>query len=304
MSCNRRDTGSRARCAPEAGLCLKCSRHVGFCFGVQRAIMMAREEAKRRGGAVRTLGPIIHNPLVIAELRRDGIRAIRRCDRLKPGEVIIIRSHGIPRPVEERMRARGLKVIDATCPFVKKAQNLVARLAREGCGSILIVGEPHHPEVEGLVSYGPPGRVHVVQADGDLRALKLSGKVGVVAQTTQSPAAFRRILARLRRRKDIDLLVCDTICRETNRRQADAVRLARRTDAILVVGGKNSANTARLLLRCRAVNPRAYHIEQADELTPAMLRGVRTLGLVSGASTPVTIVEEVARKAGGTCRRT
>jgi 4-hydroxy-3-methylbut-2-enyl diphosphate reductase len=297
MNNRRRSDPPRPATAP----CLKCSKYVGFCFGVQRAIKLAREAADRHGTAIRTLGPIIHNPQVIAELRREGIRAVTRFTSLKPGEVLIIRSHGIPLPIERRMRARGLQVIDATCPFVKKAQNLVAQLVREGCGSILIVGEPHHPEVEGLISYGPPGQVHVVQSVADLKPLKLAGQVGLVAQTTQSPAAFRRILARLRRRKSITLRVHDTICRETNRRQADALRLARQCDAILIVGGKNSANTARLHLRCRAVNPRAFHIEQADELTPEMLRGVKTLGLVSGASTPVSIVKEIARKAGAAC---
>ncbi|NLF86569.1 MAG: 4-hydroxy-3-methylbut-2-enyl diphosphate reductase [Lentisphaerae bacterium] len=297
MSNRRRSDPPRQATAP----CLKCSKYVGFCFGVQRAIKLAREAAGRHSAAIRTLGPIIHNPQVIAELRREGIRAVNRFTNLKPGEVLIIRSHGIPRPVEDRMHARGLLVIDATCPFVKKAQNLVGQLAREGCGSILIVGEPHHPEVEGLISYGPPGQVHVVQSVGDLKPLKLAGQVGLVAQTTQSPAACRRILASLRRRKGITVRVHDTICRETNRRQADAVRLARQSDAILVVGGKNSANTARLHSRCQAVNPRAYHIEQADELTPEMLRGVGTLGLVSGASTPASIVREIARKAEVLC---
>ena len=293
MSNRRRSDPQREATA----LCLKCSRYVGFCFGVQRAIKLAREAAGRHGRPIRTLGPIIHNPQVIAELRREGVRAVRRFSHLKPGEVLIIRSHGIPRSVEKRMRARGLQVIDATCPFVKKAQNLVAQLVQEGCASILIVGEPHHPEVEGIVSYGPPGQVHVVQSVGDLKLLKLAGRVGLVAQTTQSPAAFRRVLASLRRRRGITLRVHDTICRETNRRQADALRLARRCDAILIVGGKNSANTARLHLRCRAVNSRAFHIEQADELTAEMLQGVKTLGLVSGASTPVSIVKEIVRKA-------
>lgn len=293
MSNRRRSDPQREATA----LCLKCSRYVGFCFGVQRAIKLAREAAGRHGRPIRTLGPIIHNPQVIAELRREGVRAVRRFNHLKPGEVLIIRSHGIPRSVEKRMHARGLQVIDATCPFVKKAQNLVAQLVQEGCASILIVGEPHHPEVEGIVSYGPPGQVHVVQSVADLPPLKLAGQVGLVAQTTQSPTAFRRVLASLRRRKGITLRVHDTICRETNRRQADALRLARQCDAILIVGGKNSANTARLHLRCRAVNSRAFHIEQADELTPEMLRGVKTLGLVSGASTPVSIVKEIVRKA-------
>ena len=293
MSNRRRSDPQREATTP----CLKCSRYVGFCFGVQRAIKLAREAAGRHGRPIRTLGPIIHNPQVIAELRREGVRAVRRFNHLKPGEVLIIRSHGIPRSVEKRMHARGLQVIDATCPFVKKAQNLVAQLVQEGCASILIVGEPHHPEVEGIVSYGPPGQVHVVQSVGDLKLLKLAGRVGLVAQTTQSPTAFRRVLASLRRRKGITLRVHDTICRETNRRQADALRLARRCDAILIVGGKNSANTARLHLRCAAVNSRAFHIEQADELTAEMLQGVKTLGLVSGASTPVSIVKEIVRKA-------
>ena len=106
---------------PATATCLKCSKYVGFCFGVQRAIKLAREAADRHGTAIRTLGPIIHNPQVIAELRREGIRAVTRFTSLKPGEVLIIRSHGIPLPIERRMRARGLQVIDATCPFVKKA---------------------------------------------------------------------------------------------------------------------------------------------------------------------------------------
>ena len=283
--------------------CLKCSKYIGFCFGVQRAIEMAREAVAGHGAPIRTLGPLIHNPQVVAQLRREGIRDVKRFTHLKPGAVLVIRSHGVPCAVEQRMRARGLKVIDATCPFVKKAQNLIASLARDGCDTILVVGEPQHPEVEGLVSYGTPVRVHVVRSVEELKALKLAGRVGVVAQTTQSPACFRKIIASLKRRQDIQLTVHDTICRETNRRQRDALRLARQCDAILVIGGKNSANTARLHQRCLAINPRSFHIEQADELTREMLRGAATVGLVSGASTPVSIIAEIARIAAAPAGR-
>ena len=202
----------------------KCA---GACYGVQRALNMALDTVSKGSRAV-TLGPLIHNPQVVAQLAERGIRAVESPEQAVDGSVII-RSHGVTPQVRREIEARGLPVIDATCPHVARAQKAAAKLARE-CGRVVVVGEAGHPEVEGLVAYAREagGEVLVAGRAADVPA-GLSGKVGVVVQTTQTREAFEEVLAALRDR-GVECVVKDTVCLATRERQESAADLAREVD--------------------------------------------------------------------------
>lgn len=264
----------------------------GFCFGVRRAIELAREAAAREGGAY-SLGPIIHNPQEVARLTRSGLRVVESLEEVPRGAALVIRSHGASPKVFAEARRRGLLIIDATCPLVGRAQQRARQLAQEGY-RVVIVGEAHHPEVQGILEHACGA---VVLEDGsDLEPLRSARRLGVVAQTTQSPENYRRVLVRLLGLEFDELRVYNTICRATLHRQEAARELARRADLMLVVGGRNSANTRRLAELCRAEGVSVRHIETADELEADWFRGVGLVGVTAGASTPDWIIEGVIER--------
>lgn len=258
----------------------KCA---GACYGVQRALNMALDTVSEGACAV-TLGPLIHNPQVVAQLAERGIRAVENPDQAVEGSVII-RSHGVTPQVRREIEARGLPVVDATCPHVARAQKAAAKLARE-CGHVVVVGEAGHPEVEGLVAYAREagGEVLVAGRETDVPA-GLSGKVGVVVQTTQTREAFEEVLAALRDR-GVECVVKDTVCLATRERQESAAALAREVDAMIVIGGRNSSNTTRLAEICSSVCGNTHHIERASELDPVWFDRCTEVGITAGASTP------------------
>lgn len=258
----------------------KCA---GACYGVQRALNMALDTASEGSRAV-TLGPLIHNPQVVAQLAERGIRAVENPNQAVEGSVII-RSHGVTPQVRREIEARGLPVVDATCPHVARAQKAAAKLARE-CGHVVVVGEAGHPEVEGLVAYAREagGEVLVAGREVDVPA-GLSGKVGVVVQTTQTREAFEEVLAALRDR-GVECVVKDTVCLATRERQESAADLAREVDAMIVIGGRNSSNTTRLAEICSSVCGNTHHIERASELDPVWFDKCTEVGITAGASTP------------------
>ncbi len=258
----------------------KCA---GACYGVQRALNMALDTVSKGSRAV-TLGPLIHNPQVVAQLAERGIRAVESPEQAVEGSVII-RSHGVTPQVRREIEARGLPVVDATCPHVARAQKAAAKLARE-CGHVVVVGEAGHPEVEGLVAYAREagGEVLVAGRETDVPA-GLSGKVGVVVQTTQTREAFEEVLAALRDR-GVECVVKDTVCLATRERQESAADLAREVDAMIVIGGRNSSNTTRLAEICSSVCGNTHHIERASELDPAWFDQCTEVGITAGASTP------------------
>lgn len=258
----------------------KCA---GACYGVQRALNMALDTVSEGSRAV-TLGPLIHNPQVVAQLAERGIRAVESPEQAVEGSVII-RSHGVTPQVRREIEARGLPVVDATCPHVARAQKAAAKLARE-CGHVVVVGEAGHPEVEGLVAYAREagGEVLVAGRAADVPA-SLSGKVGVVVQTTQTREAFEEVLAALRDR-GVECVVKDTVCLATRERQESAADLAREVDAMIVIGGRNSSNTTRLAEICSSVCGNTHHIERASELDPVWFDRCTEVGITAGASTP------------------
>jgi 4-hydroxy-3-methylbut-2-enyl diphosphate reductase len=273
------------------------ARHAGVCYGVERALKLANEAADS-GRTVRTLGPLIHNPQAVEALHARGIE-VAACLADAEDGTLVIRTHGVRPEIIGAARDKGLDVVDATCPFVSAAHQCAARLASDGY-FVVIVGEPDHPEVEGILGYAGLESV-VVEELGDIPA-KLPRRVGVVVQTTQSMTRLTEVVTSLLPRVS-ELKVCNTICDATDKRQESAQELAGSVDVVIVVGGHNSGNTTRLAEISRNVNPRTYHVETAEELDPAWFSGAETVGVTAGASTPDAqmrgVVEAIERLGSG-----
>ena len=266
--------------------------YAGACYGVQRALDLALK-AVEDGGRAYTLGPLIHNPQVVAQLAERGVRAVDGVEDVAGAGTVVIRSHGVTPAVKRSVAACGLPLVDATCPHVARAQRAAADLAEQGRHGV-VVGEAGHPEVEGLVACareaGAP--VSVVAGPDDLPDT-LDGPVGVVVQTTQTREVLDAVVAALEQR-GVQLLVKNTICFATRQRQEAAAALADEVDAIVVIGGRNSSNTSRLADICAAACPRTHHIESPDEIDPAWLAGCGAVGVTAGASTPEGQIDAVA----------
>jgi 4-hydroxy-3-methylbut-2-enyl diphosphate reductase len=267
------------------------AKQAGFCFGVKRATQLAFQSAGKDQKTY-TLGPIIHSPQVVGKLESLGIRVLDSLEGLESG-TIIIRSHGVEQKEINEAQRKNLDIVDATCPFVKKAQDHVKDLSEEGYG-VVVVGDADHPEVQGIVSYGGD-KVFVVASGEDVKKLPKMKKVGVVAQTTQSFENLKNVVCECLLRGG-ELRVFNTICDATAVRQDEAKTLAGQVDCMLVIGGYNSANTHRLLEVCAELQPQTYHIETADEIDPVWLEGAERVGVTAGASTPKWIIDEVMNK--------
>lgn len=268
------------------------AKSAGFCFGVKRATQMAFD-ASTEYEHICSLGPIIHSPQVVERLAEKGVEVVEQVEAIPQGAVII-RSHGV---TAEEMRAildRDLTVVDATCPFVKKAQEYAARLAAEGY-AVVIVGEAEHPEVQGIVSYADGGKARVVANAAEAGELPRMGRVGIVAQTTQSFENLRQV-ADICLEKCQELHVFNTICDATTVRQNEAREIARQVDVMLVIGGFNSANTSRLAQICREILPSTHHIETAEEVERGWFSGASRIGITAGASTPRWLIDEVVSR--------
>lgn len=264
----------------------------GACFGVERALRLAHEASAAKPSPVRTLGPIIHNPRVVDDLAREGVVSVGDPEVMDHG-TLIIRAHGVPPKTMERARAAGLDVVDATCPFVLRAQRAAASLAEDGY-QVIVVGEPDHPEVAGILGAAGEGAV-AVTGPGELTGLELARKVGVVAQTTQTEAALAAVVSALCPRVS-ELMVHNTICTATSQRQESARELASRSDLMIVIGGRSSGNTRRLFEICSAACPNSHHIEAASEIDPAWVEGCSAIGVTAGASTPSSHIDEVTAR--------
>lgn len=265
------------------------AQKAGACYGVSRALEIVEHAASRAEGSVYTLGPLIHNPQVIASLEDRGVVAVDEPCDATPGSALVMRAHGVTPEVERRAIDAGLEVIDATCPYVKKVHKAVERLEREGF-SVVVVGEVGHPEVEGTCGHGHD--VVVVGTVREAEALAFRRRIGVVVQTTLSRSVLREVVSALIGHCE-ELRVVDTICEATRERQQAAADLARTVDVMVVVGGRSSANTRHLYDVCRAVLGATYHIEGADELEAVWFEGAQRVGVTAGASTPASHIESV-----------
>ncbi len=260
---------------------VEVARYAGVCYGVERALKLA-EEAAGSGRPVHTLGPLIHNPQAVQALRERGVEVAACLEEADDG-TLVIRSHGVDPRIIAEARDKGLDVVDATCPHVSKAHEAAEAFRRDGY-AVVIVGEAEHPEVEGILAHAG-GEAVVVESAADLPERLPSRRVGVVVQTTQTLSRLDEVVAALLPRIS-ELRVANTICSATAKRQQSAEELARSVDAMVVVGGRNSGNTKRLVEICRAVNPRVHHVETAEELEGGWFEGAGSVGVTAGASTP------------------
>ena len=273
---------------------VKVAKTAGFCFGVKRAVEQVYEQIEQAAGQVYTYGPIIHNETVVRDLEEKGVRVLnteKELEELTEGTVII-RSHGVGRRVYELLEGRGINVVDATCPFVKKIHRIVSEQQEEG-RRVIIIGNASHPEVEGIRGWGAEDTL-VVEDASEIENLPVSKeeKLCIVAQTTFNYKKFQDLVEKFVK-KGYDILVLNTICNATQERQVEARRIASEVDAMIVIGGKSSSNTQKLYEICQKECKNTYFIQTLGDLNPECVNSVRSVGITAGASTPNQIIEEV-----------
>ncbi len=273
------------------------AEHAGACFGVERALRMTEEVASRATGPVHTLGPLIHNPRVVDALGEQGVSVVEGLEDVEPDATLLLRTHGVPPQVEERAKATGATVIDATCPFVKRVHKMAERLSDEGY-QVIVIGEAGHPEVEGTC--GHVADALVVGSAGDLDHAQLHKRVGLVVQTTLSRSVVREVVAALVGRCE-EIRLVDTICEATRDRQLAAAELAMKSDVMVIVGGKNSANTCHLAQVCLEHCPRTYHVEHECELEARWFEDAGSVGITAGASTPAAHIRSAQARIEELC---
>jgi 4-hydroxy-3-methylbut-2-enyl diphosphate reductase len=271
---------------------VRIAKTAGYCWGVRRTVDRAMEVAEGARQGVVTLGPIIHNPQAVERMRQRGIGTVDSVAQVERGTTVVVRTHGAVRSELAAAKERGLEVVDGTCPYVKYPQAMAQRLSKEGY-HVVIVGDAQHAEVKGVVSYAE-GPCTVVKPGSPIPEFE-ARKVAVIAQTTCIGSEFERVVGALALRHR-EVRAVNTICSDTDERQADARQLAAEVDAVVVVGGKNSANTRHLAEICRGIQPRTWHVETEAELEPAWFEGCRVVGLSAGASTPDWVIEGVAER--------
>ncbi|NLY75011.1 MAG: 4-hydroxy-3-methylbut-2-enyl diphosphate reductase [Firmicutes bacterium] len=268
------------------------AKTAGYCFGVRRAMEMVEKALAEGDRRLFAFGPLIHNPRVVNELEERGLRTVDSLAQV-PGGKVVIRSHGVGPRIYREARERNLEIVDATCPFVKNVQQLAVFLAEEGY-QVIIIGEPEHAEVKGVLD-SVAGKALVLDKIEDLDPERILPKVGVISQTTQDLVNFQRLISAL-----IPLVkeirIYNTICLATSERQQEAAELSRKVDLMLVVGGKNSANTSRLTEISRMNGTRTYQLESAAEIDAAWFEKVEKVGVTAGASTPDQQIEEIIQK--------
>lgn len=268
------------------------ARENGFCFGVKKAVELT-EAAAESGRPVYNLGQVVHNPKISERLAARGVKIIKDPAEASEG-LVVIRAHGVPPAVRASIEEHGLECIDATCSLVLRAQRFTKQLADEGY-RVIILGTPEHPEVIGLVGFAGPDHV-VVETKDEWEKLPKMKKAGVVSQSTQPPWAFKELVAHVAEISQ-ELKVFNTVCPVTIKRQNATTELAGESDVIVVVGGKNSANTRELVNLARMQGKTAYHIEHSEELERSWLQGKDRVGLIGGCSTPMETLLEVKERA-------
>ncbi len=263
----------------------------GFCFGVEDAIEIAEMAVDSRGqGKVVALGPVIHNKQVVSRLEEAGLDQSGDLETIDPSRAMLIRSHGAGPETFERAKARGLDVVDATCVLVKRAQNVVKQLHERGY-HVVMIGDPNHPEVKGVIGYAP--NVTVIDEDTDLDiALPYRERLGIVAQTTHSPAHVAKMIEKILLRPFREVKIVNTLCLEVTRRQEAAISLAKDVEVMFVLGGLHSANTREMARMCRESGCDTHHIETWEQFDPSMVKSKALAGVTAGASTPEWVIND------------
>lgn len=270
------------------------AKSAGFCFGVQRAVDSVYKELEENSGKIYTFGPIIHNEQVVEDLNKKGIEVIDTVEQLKEIKegTVVIRSHGVAKEIYDILEQQKLKIVDATCPFVKKIHNIVLDESNNG-KTIIIIGNDNHPEVEGIKGW-VNGEVIVINKEEQIEKLSLpeQTKACIVSQTTFNHNKFK-YLVEIIRKKGYDITVVNTICNATHVRQVEARKISSKVDGMIVVGGKNSSNTQKLYDICRNECENTFYVQTVKDLNLHELKSLKSIGITAGASTPKNIIEEV-----------
>lgn len=266
------------------------AKTAGFCMGVKRAMQMALQTAKLMPGKVYTCGPLIHNPQAVEYLRENGVESLENWRIVESG-TLIIRAHGMPAGEIEEMKKLGIGIVDATCPHVVTSQKQIKKYSNDGY-KIIIIGDRDHPEMLSLQSFARPEQCQVISSLAEVSRLDLSGKVMAIAQTTFNAEQFNEITSLIKTR-NAEAVVCNSICQATSERQQEIMKLAAQVEAVVVVGGKASANTRRLAEIAGAYCNRTYHVETAAELEKINFRNIARVAVTAGASTPDFITDQV-----------
>jgi 4-hydroxy-3-methylbut-2-enyl diphosphate reductase len=265
----------------------------GFCPGVRNAISTAEKLLKEASDTecVCSLGPVIHNRDEVNRLEQAGLTVVDSVDEIQGGSVLI-RSHGAAPNQFDKIKARGARIVDATCVLVKRLQEIARQLEGDGL-QVIIIGEENHPEVQAVV--GGLKQAIVIATQEDLAKIPDGARLGIVSQTTQSPEQFSAMLGAIALRNFRELRVINTLCKESRKRQEAAVELCQTVDIMFVLGGLHSANTARLAEMCRKFNTRTYHLQSCKDLDISLLAHAATVGVTAGASTPDWIIDEFVK---------
>ena len=274
---------------------VRLAKTAGFCFGVKRAVDTVYQQVKEcQNERIYTYGPIIHNEEVVKDLRSKGVEVIETEDELRrlTSGVVIIRSHGVAKKVYDILEKRGVKCVDATCPFVKKIHRIVEKESAEG-KYIIIIGDEKHPEVQGIMGWAN-GKVSVIKTEEEAKDYFApeNAEICIVAQTTFNYNKFK-YLVEIISKKSYNISVLNTICSATKERQTEAESIAKEVDAMIVIGDKHSSNTQKLFEICHSACANTYYIQTLDDLDLNQLQSVQTVGITAGASTPNNIIEEV-----------
>lgn len=272
------------------------AKTAGFCFGVKRAVEKVYDQIATGKKPIYTYGPIIHNEEVVQDLEEKGVQVINskeELEALKEG-VVVIRSHGVGREIYELLERQGLELVDATCPFVKKIHKIV----REQCEAgrrVIIVGNEHHPEVEGIKGWGNEYTLAVESLEEfENMALRPDEKLCIVAQTTFNYNKFQE-LVEIIKKKGYDISVLDTICNATEERQTEARKIAAESDLMIVIGDKHSSNTQKLYEISKKECANTYYIQTSKDMDYHQIQSINNVGITAGASTPNNIIEEVSK---------
>lgn len=272
---------------------VELAKSAGFCFGVEKAVNTVYEEAKKENEIVYTLGPIIHNEEVVKDMKKRGVEAVKMDDlALLPKGTVIIRSHGVSREVYNFVKQSGHRVVDATCPFVKKIHAIVSVQSGKG-KTVVIIGNPNHPEVMGIKGWGDENTYAVENVEQFINLdLKKDEEIIIVAQTTFNHKKFQEIIDKISL-LGYDVRCFNTICNATQERQAEAKKIASNVDAMIVIGDKKSSNTGKLVEICQEECKNTVFIQTLEDLNYDALLSVDSVGITAGASTPKHIIEEV-----------
>ena len=272
---------------------VELAKSAGFCFGVEKAVNTVYEEAKKGNEIVYTLGPIIHNEEVVKDMKKRGVEAVKMDDLASlPKGTVIIRSHGVSRDVYNFVKQSGHRVVDATCPFVKKIHAIVSVQSGKG-KTVVIIGNPEHPEVMGIKGWGDENTYAVENIEQFINlGLKKDEEIIIVAQTTFNHKKFQEIIDKISL-LGYDVRCFNTICNATQERQAEAKKIASNVDAMIVIGDKKSSNTGKLVEICQEECKNTVFIQTLEDLNYDALLSVDSVGITAGASTPKHIIEEV-----------